>query len=120
MGRVSLNICLLFMGTLNIENIVSLEKRRLIYLDCFNFRRVAVRKDSCSIVAISLNIQEKVHPIIWSLEGLPFDSEQVIPIPKPVGMFDKFYYLNSICEHNVCCMLRSLTVLNIDIVFHDF
>lgn len=55
-------------------------------IDCVGFyRRVAVRKDSCSIVAISLNIQEKVHPIIWSLEGLPFDCEQVIPIPKPIG-----------------------------------
>lgn len=48
---------------------------------------MAVRKDSCNIVAISLNIQEKVHPIIWSLEGLPFDSEQVIPIPKPIGTY---------------------------------
>ncbi len=47
--------------------------------------RVAVRKDSCSIVAISLNIQQKVHPIIWSLGGLPFDCFSIAPIPKPIG-----------------------------------
>ena len=47
--------------------------------------RVAVRKDSCSIVAISLNIQEKVHPIIWSLGNLPFDSMKTYPVMKPIG-----------------------------------
>ena len=58
----------------------------------FFFSRVAVRKDSCSIVAISLNIQEKVHPIIWSLASLPFDSLQVIPIPKPIGEILYFFF----------------------------
>ena len=72
-------------------------------------RRVAVRKDSCSIVAISLNIQEKVHPIIWSLEGLPFDCEQVIPIPKPVGMFSKLLYY--ILRQNVCQRVINLNFI---------
>ncbi|XP_029637941.1 cleavage and polyadenylation specificity factor subunit 1 [Octopus sinensis] len=47
--------------------------------------RTAVRTDTCSIVAISLNIQQKVHPVIWSLTNLPFDCFCALPIPKPIG-----------------------------------
>ncbi|XP_075169737.1 cleavage and polyadenylation specificity factor subunit 1 [Haematobia irritans] len=47
--------------------------------------RVAVRSDTCVLVAISLNIQQRVHPIIWTVTGLPFDCIQVFPIQKPIG-----------------------------------
>ncbi|XP_071082054.1 cleavage and polyadenylation specificity factor subunit 1-like [Haliotis cracherodii] len=47
--------------------------------------RTAVRADTCSIVAISLNIQQKVHPIIWSLSSLPFDCFMAIAVPRPIG-----------------------------------
>ena len=48
-------------------------------------RRLAVRQDTCALVAISLNLTEEVNPVIWSVEHLPFDCSQVLPIPKPIG-----------------------------------
>lgn len=47
--------------------------------------RIAVRQDTCNMVAVSLNTQQKNHPIIWSLNNLPFDCCQILPVPKPLG-----------------------------------
>lgn len=47
--------------------------------------RIAVRQDTCNMVAVSLNTQQRVHPIIWSLNSLPFDCSQLLPVPKPLG-----------------------------------
>ncbi|KAI8038594.1 hypothetical protein M5D96_008502 [Drosophila gunungcola] len=47
--------------------------------------RIKVRSDTCVLVAISLNIQQRVHPIIWTVNSLPFDCLQVYPIQKPIG-----------------------------------
>ncbi|KAJ8942077.1 hypothetical protein NQ318_004102 [Aromia moschata] len=47
--------------------------------------RVAVRTDTCAMAAISLNLQQKVHPVIWSVGNLPFDCVRAVPIKKPIG-----------------------------------
>lgn len=47
--------------------------------------RIAVRTDTCCMAAISINVQQRVHPIIWSLGGLPYDCCQIIAVPKPIG-----------------------------------
>lgn len=47
--------------------------------------RIAVRSDTCTMVAISINIQQRVHPIIWTVTSLPFDAYQAVPISKPIG-----------------------------------
>ncbi|XP_064466494.1 cleavage and polyadenylation specificity factor subunit 1-like [Ornithodoros turicata] len=47
--------------------------------------RLAVRQDTCCILALSLNLQQRVHPIIWSFTNLPFDCTKVLAVPKPIG-----------------------------------
>jgi cleavage and polyadenylation specificity factor subunit 1 len=47
--------------------------------------RIAIRNDTCCMVAISLNIQQRVHPVIWTVTNLPFDALQAVPINKPIG-----------------------------------
>ncbi|CAH0380574.1 unnamed protein product [Bemisia tabaci] len=47
--------------------------------------RISVRRDTCVMVAISLNLHQKVHPVIWSVSNLPFDCSQAIPVSKPLG-----------------------------------
>lgn len=36
-------------------------------------------------MAISLNLVNQVHPVIWTLSHLPFDCLQAMPVPKPIG-----------------------------------
>lgn len=48
-------------------------------------RRLTVRQDTCALVAVSLNISQKVHPSIWNVYQLPFDCCQVLAVPKPIG-----------------------------------
>ncbi|XP_034934002.1 cleavage and polyadenylation specificity factor subunit 1 [Chelonus insularis] len=75
--------------------------------------RIAVRQDTCAMVAISLNIQQRVHPIIWSVSNLPFDCYQAVPVKKPLGgtlimAVNSLIYLNqSIPPYGVA--LNSLT-----------
>jgi len=55
----------------------------LAYILCSS--RLAVRKDTCSMVVVSLDITHKVYPIIYSIDQLPYDCTKVIAVPKPVG-----------------------------------
>ncbi|KAG0205891.1 Cleavage and polyadenylation specificity factor subunit 1 [Mortierella sp. GBA30] len=47
--------------------------------------RLAVRKDTCSLVVVSLDITHKAYPIIYSIDHLPYDCTKIIAMPKPVG-----------------------------------
>lgn len=72
-----------------------------------------MRQDTCAMVAISLNIQQKVHPIIWSVSNLPFDCYQAVAVKKPLSgtlimAINSLIYLNqSIPPYGVS--LNSLT-----------
>lgn len=47
--------------------------------------RVSVRQDTCCLVAVSLNVSQKVHPCIWTVSQLPYDCCKVLAVPKPIG-----------------------------------
>ncbi|CAL8131581.1 unnamed protein product [Orchesella dallaii] len=47
--------------------------------------RVTARQDTCALVAVSLNVSQKVHPCIWTVANLPHDCYKVLPVPKPIG-----------------------------------
>lgn len=44
-----------------------------------------MRQDTCALAAISLNIRQRLHPVIWSISCLPHDCEKLLPVPKPIG-----------------------------------
>ena len=70
------------------------------------FRRLAMRHDTCALIAVSLNLSQRTHPVVWSLNNLPFDCSQVLAVPKPIGEFEKKLLVSK-------CDLRWL-----DLVFH--
>ena len=47
--------------------------------------RVAVKKDTCSSVALSINVAQKSNPVIWPVDKLPFDCLSCLAVPKPIG-----------------------------------
>lgn len=47
--------------------------------------RVAVRQDTVSMITLSLDVHQRVHPHIWSLNNLPFNTFAALPVPKPIG-----------------------------------
>jgi cleavage and polyadenylation specificity factor subunit 1 len=47
--------------------------------------RVTERQDTCGMVALSINLIDETHPVIWQMAGLPYDSCALFPIPKPLG-----------------------------------
>ena len=47
--------------------------------------RYAIKKDTCNSVAISLNLHQKTHPIIWPVDKLPSDCLRCVAVPPPIG-----------------------------------
>ena len=61
--------------------------------------RIAVRKDTCRLIVISLDVKEKMSAFIWSREVLPFDCLRAVPVPMPIGgtlvfAVNSLFYLN--------------------------
>lgn len=47
--------------------------------------RIAVRQDTVHMMTLSLDVHQRVHPHIWSINHLPFNTFAALPVPKPVG-----------------------------------
>jgi cleavage and polyadenylation specificity factor subunit 1 len=47
--------------------------------------RVAVRRHTCAITALSINTTLKQHPLIWSATNLPYDAYKLLAVPSPIG-----------------------------------
>ncbi|CAG8591653.1 23817_t:CDS:10, partial [Racocetra persica] len=47
--------------------------------------KMSTNKDTCSLVVVSLDISQKVYPVIYSMDKLPHSCVKLIPIQKPVG-----------------------------------
>ena len=63
------------------------------------FRRIAVRKDTCRLDVITLDVKERISAFIWSKEVLPFDCVKALAVPKPIGgtlifAVNSLFYLN--------------------------
>eukprot|EP00092_Neocalanus_flemingeri_P020040 GFUD01021700.1.p1 GENE.GFUD01021700.1~~GFUD01021700.1.p1 ORF type:complete len:1406 (+),score=514.90 GFUD01021700.1:53-4270(+) len=61
--------------------------------------RIAVRKDTCRLDVVTLDVKEKLAAFIWSREVLPFDCVRAVPVPQPVGgtlvfAVNSLFYLN--------------------------
>jgi len=47
--------------------------------------RYAVKKDTCNSIALSLNLHQKTHPLIWPVDKLPSDCLKCVAVPLPIG-----------------------------------
>ncbi|CAG8474587.1 7722_t:CDS:10 [Paraglomus occultum] len=47
--------------------------------------KLSSKKDTCSLIIVSLDISQKHYPIIYSPKPLPSSSLRLIPIPRPIG-----------------------------------
>ncbi|CAB4055468.1 CPSF1 [Lepeophtheirus salmonis] len=61
--------------------------------------RIAVRKDTCRLDVITLDVKERISAFIWSREVLPFDCVAALAVPKPIGgtlvfAVNSMFYLN--------------------------
>ena len=61
--------------------------------------RIAVRKDTCRLDVLTLNLKERMSVCIWSKEVLPFDCVGALPVPMPTGgtlvlAVNSLFYLN--------------------------
>ncbi|KAL2918252.1 mRNA cleavage and polyadenylation factor subunit [Polyrhizophydium stewartii] len=47
--------------------------------------RLSLRKDTVSVVVVSLDIIQKKYPVLYRIDGLPYNCTTLLPVPSPLG-----------------------------------
>ncbi|RKO91040.1 hypothetical protein BDK51DRAFT_51243 [Blyttiomyces helicus] len=47
--------------------------------------RLVARKDTKSLIVVSLNISQKSYPVLFQVDGLAYNCHKLVPVPSPVG-----------------------------------
>jgi cleavage and polyadenylation specificity factor subunit 1 len=47
--------------------------------------RLAFKKDSVSLIVVSFDIFQKTYPVLFSVDGLPYNCTHILPAPTPLG-----------------------------------
>lgn len=47
--------------------------------------RLSYVKDTCRLSAISLDLTQQSHPVVWSVDRLPYDCSYLVSVPEPLG-----------------------------------
>ena len=47
--------------------------------------RLACRKDTVSLIVISLDLHQKTYPVLYKVDGLPYNCTHIEAVPAPLG-----------------------------------
>ncbi|KAJ3275698.1 Cleavage and polyadenylation specificity factor subunit 1 [Borealophlyctis nickersoniae] len=47
--------------------------------------RLAARRDTKSLIVVSLDITQKNYPVLFQVDHLPYNCSKIVPVPSPVG-----------------------------------
>eukprot|EP01133_Synstelium_polycarpum_P008360 gene8360-9819_t len=47
--------------------------------------RISVKKFTCILTSVALNLSQRLQNTIWNIEGFPYNCERLISVPDPIG-----------------------------------
>ena len=71
---------------------------------CLWCSRLSLRRDTCCVVAVSLNMAQQSSTVVWHTSNLAFDSSYCVPVPRPIG---KLVVNTQVCREVPRCVEKS-------------